>query len=254
MWYISWDESFPTSSCATVDNYGGVPMLTWEPWLATANTLEAISGGAYDAYISAFAQDAKAWGKLVYLRFGHEMNGNWYPWDGSHNGGAAGPAKYIAAWCHIHDLFAAAGATNVKFVWSVNSSDSPAEDWNKAAAYYPGDAYVDWIGFDGYNWGAGNWQTFDQIFSAAYGTFETYGKPLMISEFACAEEGGDKAAWITAAFTGLKTNYPSIEACVWFNINKAGERDWRVDSSTAALNAYKNAVTDPYFLETKPAR
>ena len=178
------------------------------------------------------------------------MNGNWYPWDGSHNGQAAGPAKYIAAWKHIHDIFVSQGAANVKFVWSPNSASFPDQAWNDAANYYPGNSYVDWIAIDGYNWGGAGWQTFDQIFGASYSVLASYGKPLMIGEFASAENGGDKAAWITEAFSKIKNNYQEFKIFVWFNINK--EADWRIDSSVNSLNAFKQAINDSYFLPTAP--
>ncbi|MFH1684403.1 MAG: glycosyl hydrolase, partial [Candidatus Margulisiibacteriota bacterium] len=209
-------------------------------------------------YITTFAQDAKDWGNLVYLRPAHEMNGNWYAWDGYTNGGQTdGPANYIAAWKHIHDIFTNVGATNVKFVWSPNHESIPNESWNEAVDYYPGDNYVDWIAFDGYNWGNGNWESFDQIFSVIYATFESYGKSMMIGEFASVEDGGDKAAWITDAFSKIESDYPKIKIFNWFNIQKyesqaGGIVDWKVNSSTGASNAFNSAMQDSYFLESTP--
>lgn len=248
---INWDTSFPATDCNSINSYGGVPMLTWEPRLSTTNTLDAISNGNYDSYVTTFAQAAKDWGKLIYLRFAHEMNGNWYPWDGTHNGGSAGPGKYILAWQHVHAIFAQAGATNVKWVWSPNHNSAPGDPWNAAANYYPGDSYVDWIGLDGYNWAQGSWQTFDQVFSSAYSSFSGYGKPIMFSEFSCATaETYSKADWITDAFSKIKNNYTQAKIFIWFNTNK--ERDWRVNSDVTALNAFKNAVNDSYFRTDLP--
>jgi beta-mannanase len=250
MLYIDWSNNFPSADCTSINNYGGVPIVTWAPDLNTTNTLDAISNGNYDSYLTAFANDARNWGNLVYLRFAHEMNGNWYPWDGSHNGQAAGPAKYIAAWKHIHDIFVGRGASNVKFVWSPNSASLPGQAWNAAANYYPGNSYVDWIAIDGYNWGGAGWQTFGQIFGASYSALASYGKPMMIGEFASAENGGDKAAWITGAFNEIKNDYPEFKIFVWFNINK--EEDWTIDSSANSLVAFKQAINDSYFLSAKP--
>jgi len=249
--YYSWNDNFPTSDCNTAYNYGAVPLLTWEPFLNTTNTLEAISNGDYDSYITKFAQDAKASGKLIYLRFGHEMNSDWYPWTGYGNGGSSGPAKYIAAWKHIHGIFTSVGATNVKWVWCPNHLSFPNVSWNEPADYYPGSAYVDWIGVDGYNWGSEIWRTFDEVYSSYYSTFSSYGKPMMIAEFASAEDGGNKAAWITDAFSKIKNNYPKFKIFIWFNVNK--ERDWRIESSASSLASFKNAISDPYFLDTKPS-
>ncbi len=251
MWFINWDDNFSTSDCNTAYNYGAVPMITWEPFLNTTNSLEAISNGDYDTYITTFAQDAKSWNKLIYLRFAHEMNGDWYPWSGQQNGGSSGPAKYIAAWRHIHDIFTSVGVTNIKWIWSPSHLSFPNESWNEASDYYPGSAYVDWIGIDGYNWGLGDWFTFDEIFSSSYAIFSTYGKPIMIAEFASAEDGGDKAAWITSTFATIENDYPKIRAVNWFNIDK--ERDWRINSSSSAESAFKTAVSDSYFLDSRPS-
>jgi hypothetical protein len=37
--------------------------------------------GTYDAYITQWAQDAKNWGHPFFLRFDHELNGWWCPWN-----------------------------------------------------------------------------------------------------------------------------------------------------------------------------
>ena len=69
----------------------------------------------------------------------------------------------------------------------------------------------------------------------------------MIGEFASTEVGGNKAAWITDAAARMKSSYPQLRAFAWFNMNK--ETDWRVESSTASLNAFKTAFgADAYFV------
>ena len=59
----------------------------------------------------------------------------------------------------------------------------------------------------------------------------------MVGEFASTELGGDKGAWIADAASRIPSQYPQIKAFIWFNMNK--ETDWRVESSTSALNAFK---------------
>ena len=44
----------------------------------------------------------------------------------------------------------------------------------------------------------------------------------------------------------MKTDYASVKMFTWFNIKK--ELDWRVDSSPAALAAFRAAMADDYFL------
>jgi beta-mannanase len=130
-------------------------MVTWEPWdyLGDINqpaySLSSIIGGAHDSYITRFALDAKAWGHPFFLRFAHEMNGDWYPWNEGINGNT--PGQYVQAWRHVHDLFTANGVTNVTWVWSPNIEYTGSIP---LSGLYPGDAYTDWIAMDGYNWAA----------------------------------------------------------------------------------------------------
>jgi hypothetical protein len=73
-----------------------IPLITWEPG---AWKLDDIIAGTHDALFRAKAESLRDMGAEIFLRWGHEMNGNWYAWSGEQNGGAAGgPAKYIAAW------------------------------------------------------------------------------------------------------------------------------------------------------------
>ena len=71
--------------------------------------------GRHDAYIRSWARDLKRFGNPVFLRFAQEMNGNWYPWAEDANGNK--PGEYARMWRHVHDIFTAEGATNVKWVW-----------------------------------------------------------------------------------------------------------------------------------------
>lgn len=252
MWYTSFTQDFPSADCDIVYQNGSIPCITWEPWRYIvsdeAYSLQRIIDGDFDPYISAWATAAKNYKYPVFLRFAHEMNGNWYPWDGYHNGGASqGPARFVSAWRHVHNIFKGAGADNVTWVWNVNAGSTPDEDWNKADNYYPGDSYVDWIGIDGYNWGTSaswsSWQTFNSVFSSIYSTLNAGhpDKPIMIGEMACSEDGGDKAGWITDTFNCLKTSYSGIKCYNWFNINK--ETDWRVDSSISSKAAFGSSMS-----------
>ena len=224
---------------------GKIPLVTWEPH----ENLDEIIAGQHDDVIHARAQGARALGAEIYLRWGHEMNGNWYPWAGANNGGAAGgPAKYIAAYRHVHDLFVADGATNVVWVWCPLVTDVPAEPWNHWTNYYPGDDYVDWVGLDAYNWGSSSscctWTSFSDLVADLYHDYAGR-KPLMLPETSSAEVGGDKAAWIDDMRARLKSDFSAIKAVVWFDINK--ETDWRIASSPPTLAAYRAMANDPYF-------
>src|SRR5262249_29315432 len=143
--------------------------------------------------IHARAKGAKAIAKKFFLDFAAESNGEeaWSKND---------PKLYVSAYRHIHDIFVAEGATNVVWAWCPNVTDT--DGTNKTTMdYYPGDAYVDWTGVDGYNWGTiygDPWQSFQEVFAKIYPLLAAKGKPILIGEMASTEMGGDKAKWIDA--------------------------------------------------------
>jgi hypothetical protein len=249
--YYAWTDTFPSGLEQWDLASGRIPVVSWK-----GTTLSTIIGGSTDALIKARADGLKALAVPVFLRWGWEMNGDQYLWDGAHNndlGQANGPAKYVAAWRHIHSLFVSEGATNVVWVWAPNNVDVPRQAWNSWRNYYPGDAYVDWVGIDGYNWGVtrswSSWTSFASLFSPVYNDYAAT-KPIMIAETSSAELGGSKSQWIDDARAAIKTQFPSIHAFIWFDVLK--ETDWRVDSSEPSLASYRAVGADPFFA-TMPA-
>ncbi len=235
--------SFSTADASGIANLGATPMITWEPMdtnlpnpvVQPGYTLASITDGRWDGLLTTWAREIAAWGRPLMLRFAHEMNGNWYPWCEGVNGNTAG--QYVQAWRHVHDLFVAAGATNVEWVWSPNV-DYPGS--TSLTELYPGDAYVDYVGIDGYNWGTSQswsgWQTPQQVFNQTIADVRTFTtKPIILTEVASAEQGGNKARWINQFFAWLKAT-PAVTGFVWFEFNK--ETNWLVNSSTQAKRAF----------------
>jgi beta-mannanase len=253
MWYSDWSTNFQSFAVTNAYGRNAIPVITWEMKNRRANISYAdVLAGKWNKYIDAWAAAAKADGRPLMLRFAHEMNGNWYGWSGASNGSSSASAQqFVAMWRYVHNRFTNAGVTNITWVWCVNAESVPNASWNVPENYYPGDAYVDWTCADGYNWGTSQtvatagwnsiWQTFDEIFSSVYQRVTTLAptKPFMIGEFASTEVGGNKAAWITDAASRINAAYPQLRGFIWFNYNK--ETDWRVESSTASLNAFKTA-------------
>src|SRR5258708_17317102 len=99
---------------------------------------------------------------------------------------------------------------------------------------------------DGYNWGNvgawHTWESFSALFQQTYNDLLTMtAKPMMIGEMASTEQAGNKASWISDAYTTQIPHYfPRIKAVIWFNIDK--ETDWRIESSPAAQNAFAAAI------------
>jgi beta-mannanase len=225
-WRPAWDVSL-----------GRIPLITFGNG---GNTTE-IAQGRHDVYLRQLAEAVRELGKPVFLRYAHRMDlASASSWVGS-------PASYVAAWRHVHEIFA---GLPVSWVWTPTaaafSGDQPAE------RFYPGDDYVDWIAADGYN-GAGcagqsGWRQLSDVFGDFYAWGSARGKPLMIAEVGTTEDPGDpgrKAAWFDNATRQLATEMPNIQALVYFHAKKAC--DYRVSTSARSLEAFKRLAQDPHF-------
>jgi len=229
-WSSSLSQLFKWTEVGQWNSMGITPEITWKP---TNLNLIDIANGKYDSYIISAAQTLKGLGYPVYMRPFHEFNGFWYSW-GLPNQGASpqADANFIAAWRHMVDTFRAQGATNVKFIWCfAGGSIHNPNAWDNPAAAYPGDSYVDWVGFDNYNRGTVNdqkhWLSFDNLNSGAYNLAVQIApnKPVMWAEGAANEYGDGgamKGYWIQNMLNELAspTNpYPHLREITWFELD-----------------------------------
>lgn len=251
--------TFPTSAVTAIAARNSLPMVSLSPG---GPTLDQIAAGSADTQYRSFAQGAKAYGKPVLVRWGWEMNGSGYSWAGSTNGAnmESGP-KYVRAWRHVVDVFRAQGASNVKFVWCIDAwgrgpADGAKGKWNYFGNYYPGDAYVDWAGADGYQWPGSNYNTFGAIFddpnlSASFLTTmrnEHPTKPVLIGEMGVATNDSRAPQWIADAYSSVANKYTNVKALVWFNKNQDGS-NWALVSGSAQTNAYRSAVSNSAYID-----
>jgi hypothetical protein len=249
-------QPFYPQPLEVVREHGAIPLVDWGSWDSgsqaavsqPAFSLARIVDGSLDWYIRRWAIGARDWGHPFFLRFDHEMNGDWFPWAAGVNGNTA--AQFVAAWRHVHDLFEQVGATNVTWVWSpvVESSEH-----TPLAQMYPGSAYVDWVAMDGYNYGtnpvSGNrWLSFASVFEPTYVALQKLApsKPIMIAEVSSSEYGGSKASWIKQALSvELPRAFARVKALVWFNSRNDG--DWPISTSASSRTAFAKAIASPYF-------
>ena len=214
--YLAWGSPFDANAAANAKNYGALYYMAWEPF---SQSVASIADGASDSYVTTFAKAVHAYGSPIAISFGHEMNGNWYPWGTT----GATAAEFVAAWQHIHDLFAAAGATNVIWIWNPNIVN-PMPDV-QLSTYWPGCAYVNWLGLTGYFPTTGP-DTFDGIYGPTMTEVRTFtSKPFIIAETA-VETGPDQLDSVRNLIGGVEAD-SDVLGFVWFNFNKAGV-DWTV--------------------------
>ena len=147
----------------------------------------------------------------------------------------------------MHNIFTSVGATNAHWVWTANTS---ATGLTPMAQDFPGDAYVDWIGLECYNWGGNpghTWQSLSTVLGPSYTEAAALSsRPMMLSEVSSAEQGGSKADWITQGLLStIPQSFPRVRAVVWFDWNE--QYDWRINSSSASLSAFRAAVASPLY-------
>jgi mannan endo-1,4-beta-mannosidase len=239
-----WERGFDQGPFALALKRGAIPAVD----MSTKSVpLREIAGGRYDDSIAAWARSAKAWGRPFFFILDVEMNGPWEAYGPTVNGNT--PQDFVLAWRHMHDIFTAAGATNVTWVWCPNVD--PRKKFVPYRDLYPGDRYVDWTGLDGYDFDGT--ASFSWLFSSSYAKLLELAptKPVMLSQVAAEELTGRKPAWITDALgTQLPRHFPRVKAVLWFNwrIFEQGRwLDWEIESSPAAQSAFRQAIASPYY-------
>jgi hypothetical protein len=247
--------SLNTTALNNIRANGVIPMLDWlsEDTDSSSNnatmTDSAIAGGTQDAYITAFAEALKAWGHPLFLRFDHEMNGNWFQWGVGFPSSGNTAANYQAMWQHVHTIFTSVGATNVTWDWCPNADNSNNPSM---ASLYPGNSYVDWTCMDGYNTASAGNTSFQSLFQATYNNIMavTPSKPMMIGETGTSESYGSssKASWITNMFTALPTSFPNIRALVWYDRSSpGGYTDTMIETDSSAETAFTAGIGSSVF-------
>jgi cellulose synthase (UDP-forming) len=244
MWYADWKHSAPSlTQLRLVQQRKSIPEITWEPWDSTKAlhtpqpryALRNIIDGKFDGYIRKWARALAVYGGPVRLRFAQEMNGGWYPWGARTNGNT--PAQFVSAWRHIHNIFTAAGARNVQWVWSPVSG-APKQ-------YFPGVRYVDRLGVTCLNGGTkafnSGWRSLAAICGPSVQKLHALapGLPIELSEVASTDAGGNEAAWISNMFSYL-ARHPEVKSFIWFNLDK--QTNWPIQSSPAAERALRHGV------------
>jgi hypothetical protein len=219
VYYSGWLEPFQVTFAAVAARHHAAPLVQIDP---TGVSLTAIASGRYDGYLRSFAAAVKSFGGRVIIGFGHEMNGNWYPWGNQHTS----PAAFVAAWRHIVTVFRAAGAWNATWLWTVNVIQ-PSQHIPSPARWWPGRSYVNWVGIDGYYLDP-SW-TFASLFGPTIKAVRSLTlDPILISEVGAAPAAG-KPAKIANLFAGVRAY--GLLGFVWFDAST--RLDYRINSPSA---------------------
>jgi len=231
-----------------------------------------IAQGAGDHYLVGLAALIAHYGRPVYVRLLPEMDqaNNAYcafNADGSSRGPSYAPSAFVAAWrravtvlrggtvaaidaqlAALHEPplrgAPAAGtipATQVAFVWTPQVAGSPDIPANRPSAYYPGDAYVDWVGTDFYS----KFPNFTGL-DAFYREFS--GKPFAFGEWAIW--GGDSPSFVAQLFQWVDA-HRRVEMML-YNQGYVTNGPFRLNLDPGSTAAIRRRLASPRFLAFTP--
>ena len=200
-----------------------------------------IAGGCCDAEIEAWARAYAAWqnqggGRISFIVPFPEMNGTWTSYGYA-------PSYFKSAWARVRAIFDREGAT-AYWIFAPNGWSAPPFGIRD---YYPGDDLVDAVALSGFNWGAcvgQTWQMPQQVFGPYIAEVRGLtNKPLWISQIGTSEVGGDKGAWLSAAYAYFLEQ--RVRGAIYFSLDK--ECNWAVTPTQ-----YRAAITRPGIGYTRP--
>ncbi|RHW36151.1 hypothetical protein D1B33_10950 [Lysinibacillus yapensis] len=249
--YLKYGDDFPTDDWAmNVKKNGAAIHLALEP----KNGLGEVKD---NQYLREFARAAAAMEMPIFLRFAGEMNGNWVPWHGN-------PSKYKEAFRTVSRVMKQE-AENVAMVWSPGSE--PRDTINE---YYPGDAYVDWVGTSIYNVRFFNNDVkksaeHDNPLESLDFLYKEYAnrKPIMVSEYGATtySKAGNMDTTNFAInkmkmlYHGAMLKYPRVKSVQWFSVNaiknaRPGRKlnNYSLMENKKLFSAYSALIKHDYYL------
>jgi hypothetical protein len=234
-------------------------------------TPRAIAQGLGDGYLLSLSARIVQSGDPVYIRLLPEMNNanNAYcafNQDGSSRGASHSPASFRAAWRRVvlilrggpiaaldarlralglppvHGTHAAAlPRPRVAFLWVPQTGGLPDTQANGPQTYYPGDAYVDWVGTDFYS-RFPNFSGLQRFYS------EHPGKPFVFGEWALW--GGDDPGWVRQLFSFI-ASHRNVRMAL-YNQGERPNGPFRLTHYPQARRAIRQGLGSPRFRALAP--
>ncbi|HET9186630.1 MAG TPA: glycosyl hydrolase [Acidothermaceae bacterium] len=195
-------------------------------------TLATCASGGYDAQWRTTASNLiNHQLASTIVRPGWEFNGNWYHWSAKND-----IAGFIGCFRHIVDTMRSVPGQQFRFDWNpdVGLNSFPAEQ------AYPGDAYVDYVGVDVYDYSWSRYPAGSSGLAAAreaawndllngnhglafWSAFAAaHHKPMAVPEWAAASRtdghgGGDNASFIDHVFDFIENPANHVAYMHYFN-------------------------------------
>ena len=178
------------------------------------NSEDQVASGEYDHLIDEFVAFVKEFDEFpFFIRIGYEFDGSWNDYD---------PENFRLAWRRIVDALRQAGAENFVTVMGASRAHVPREIWE---AYWPGDDYVDWIGYSLWH--------FDSSPNVALEIAREKDMPVMLAEvtprgiFLNLLDNLIIYDWYQVLFDHIESNPDTIKALAYINANWDAQTMWK---------------------------
>jgi hypothetical protein len=234
-------------------------------------TPQGIAQGGGDGYLLNLGAQIARRAEPVYIRLFPEMNqaNNAYcafNSDGSSRGPSHATVNFRQAWRRVvlilrggpvaaidsrlralglpplHGTHALALARSpISFLWVPQTAGTPDTQANDPGAYYPGGAYLDWVGTDFYS--------LYPNFSGLQRFYSDYpGKPFAFGEWALWN--GDDAGWVSRLFTFISSHRRVRMAL--YNQGERADGPFRLSRYPNSMRAVGRLIASPRFLAYTP--
>jgi hypothetical protein len=245
--YVDWKpgDTFPNDAYSKLA--AGGQRILYVSWNAinyrTHSTVsyKSIADGKWDkSVILPEAQRLEDYHAKIFIDFNHEF-------DAATQSGKGGPKEYVKAYRHIYEVLRHAGVKNVIWAW-VSTGTIGNIPYIKAS--WPGAKYVDWIGYDPYNFAScigHDWHTPYQAFEPFYHWLSTQPamkhKPILLGEYGSAK--GPRVKQWYASIAHTLERLPRIKALFQWSAPTIESCDVSLADSSAAMAGFKKSSNSP---------
>jgi hypothetical protein len=273
--FVTWGESFTSAFGQARANHARLMLhISTSQGYGSPQRITplGIAQGQGDSYLLSLGEAMARSGAPVYIRLFAEMDqaNNAYcafnP-DGSPRGASHSTESFREAWRRVvlvlrggpvagidgrlHALglppVRGSSATStlpspqVSFLWVPQTEGSPNIPANSADAYYPGDAYVDWVGTDFYSLFP-NFGGLERFYAAHP------GKPFVFGEWALWD--GDDPGWVSQLFHFV-SSHPRVRMLL-YNQGERANGPFRLSRYPESRREIRRLLSAPRFLAYTP--
>jgi hypothetical protein len=246
----------------TIWDNGYTPFVNLTVQYNSGITAKQIANGYADATLRDIARSYAAMvlynHRMAFFAPLQEMNGDWVPYG-------MDPPNFILAYRRIQQIFAeeSVPSESIQWVFAPNGWNAPVSP--PFEEYYPGDAFVDILGFSSYNFGYCSassrpaWQMPDVVFDEFIHRMIAMApsKPIFIVQTgttAYTKQGKSitaKNQWLADAYNYLAA-HPSVRAVLYYN-RWDSDCDWSFyQLGGEQYTGYQQGVANPAYGYVSP--